>query len=286
MVAHASLNLLNAHLMVRHNPQRHRLGIRNLAHSIVEVWHHVAKVIEETPHTSLAIATAREVGSGVCGIKREVGILACKESLLACEGYHVFCIKNILLVLEVELRDTALVSMSADGVVGNAHSHPHSTFVLWSLAYHLHNPRLVRVAYRKGLALRIVTILSNERCHHVNSLASCLRALKSDVDERAIIENALGVNKFLAPAERCLSDGHLPLVDVSNDIISLWSLGNLAMINIGVPVVNLAHLTLSMLASRVMAKTLEHSVVIGIICANDGTIGTCSFCHDEVCASH
>ena len=60
--------------------------------------------------------------------------------------------EHVLLVFHIELADTALIGVSADGIVRNTHSHPNYALAARTRAHHLHYPRLVRVADVECLA--------------------------------------------------------------------------------------------------------------------------------------
>ena len=194
-------------------------------------------------------------------------------ALAARKAYHILGIHHVLLVLHVELTDAALVGVGADGIVWYAHSHPDSSLRARSLAHHLHDPSLFRVADGKGLALRVIAIGIGERGHHLDSLTSGLGALEGYVDERTIIHDTSGIHHLLSTAVCGLADGYLPLVDIAYHIIGLGSLWYLAMILIGVPIKNLAHIALGMLSRWIMAEILEHSVVVGTVRTDHRTIG-------------
>lgn len=78
----------------------------------------------------------------------------------------------------------AAIGMSADCIVRNAHSHPDNLLLLVAAAtLHFHNPCLIGIAYREGLALAVVTILLGKARHHVDCLTGCLRPLKGKVHQ-------------------------------------------------------------------------------------------------------
>ena len=180
--------------------------------------------------------------------------------------------------------------MSADHVVGDAQGHPHGASLLYLAvaggAHHLHDPGLVGVADGEGLTLGVVAILLRERGHHVDGLAGGLRALQGDVDERAVVEDARGVDHLLASAEGGLADGYLPLVDVANDVVGLLGLRYLAVVFIRVPVIHLQHLPLGVLGGRTMDQALEHAVAVSRVGADDGAVLRSPFSYDEVCTCH
>ena len=285
MVAHASLQLLQAHLVVGDNPQRHRLGILLLTHSIGQIAIHVGReMIEEAPHAGLAVAASAKVGSSVGRIKREILVLSAEEALLAGKLDDILRVEHVLLVLQVKRSDAALVGMSADSIVRNADGHPNGTRAPRALANHLHNPRLVGVADSEGLAFRIISVLLHQRRHHLDSLAGSLGALQSEIHQRAIVDDARRIHQLFATAKGSLADAHLVFVDVADYIISNGCLRNLPVTLVRIVVDNAAHLALSMRACRIVAEPGKHTIVVGIIGAHHRPVLTGILAHDKISA--
>ena len=175
--------------------------------------------------------------------------------------------------------------MSTDGIVGNTECHPYHRLATRTAAHHLHNPRLVGVADGECLTLGVISVSLGKCSHHLDSLASRLRALQGEIDERTVVDYTCGIHHLLASAECCFTDGYLPLVDVADNIPCLSCLRYLTMIFICVPVEYLHHLALGMLSGRIMCKTLEHTIVVGTVAAHHGAIYTRLLAHDKVGAS-
>ena len=286
MVAHGIAQILKGELLVGDDPESHLLGILldtgSVRHILGEI---VAETVEEAPHAGLAVTAAREVGSGVGGIVAEVGILTLKPTHVAGIAHHIvradhqighgllaidgiFLQQILHLHLHVtaieELRDTALVSVGSNGIVGDADSHPNGAACLLravgAAAHHFKHPRLILISHRERLALGIIAVLSHQRCHDLQGLTSCLRTLEGDVNERAVVDDTCGVGHFLTASEGGLTDGYLPLVAIADHIISLWRLSNLTQILVCVPLEHFPHLTSLMPGSRIVVEGHEGTV--------------------------
>ena len=155
--------------------------------------------------------------------------------------------------------------MGADGLVGNAHSHPYHGLAARPATHHLHDPCFIRVADSKRFAFTVITIFLGQARHHLNGFAGGAGALQPKIHERSIVNQACSVNHLMPAAKGCLGNGNLELVNVSYHIVSHRGLWYLPMIFICVPVVYLAHLSLGMVACRIMAKILEHTIIIGTV---------------------
>ena len=176
--------------------------------------------------------------------------------------------------------------MSRDAVVGHADSHPHGTLASRALTYHLHYPHLIGVGNGEALTTTIVSVLLHERSHHVDSLASGLRALQRDVDKATVVDDTLGVDQFLTSTESGLGDSELMLVDITHHIIGLRSLGNASQELARIPVIHLAHGTLGMYASGIVAKVTKHAVRVGRIAHDNRPISRCGLTYDKVRTRH
>ena len=106
--------------------------------------------------------------------------------------------------------------------------------------------------------------------------------MQGDIDERAVIEDTRGIDHLLTPSIGSFAYRHLPLVDVSDDIVGDRSLGDASIIGFRVPVIDLAHLSVGVKGSREMAKSDEHSVVVGVVGADDRAVGRGFLTDDEV----
>ena len=174
--------------------------------------------------------------------KREVLVLAREVAALAGEVEEVGRVHDVLLVFVVHLADAGLVGVARDGVVGDAHRYPHRTF-LGSLADHLHHPELVFVGDRERFARRGVAVVLHEIGHYLDRLAGGLRPFERDLDQRAVVDDAVAcrILKFLVASPGRFTDTHLVLVHVTDHVICVGRLGNLAEGLAGVPVHDFAH---------------------------------------------
>ena len=118
--------------------------------------------------------------------------------------------------------------MGRNRIVWNTHSHPDGTrlglLTIRATAHHLQHPRLLLVGNGESLTLGIIAILFHERGHDLKCLACRLRTLKGDVDQRTVVNDSRGVCHLLTSTEGCLTDGDLPLVGITDDIICLQGL--------------------------------------------------------------
>ena len=233
-------------------------------------------VVEEAPHTGIADAASAKIGEGIGQFPREVLVLAFEPPHGTSILDDILRIQHVLLVLQGEASDAALVGVTTDGLVGNSASHPHHTFLrllaVGTTALHLQYPSLVGVADGECLTLGIVAILFYQRRHDANGLAGCFRALQTDVDERTVVDESRGVYHLLTTAIGGLANGDLPLVDVAHHIVGLSSFGNLAQILVGVPLVYLAHVALLMLGSRIVCQVHEGTIGVGIVGTDDRAV--------------
>ena len=286
MVTHTLSDILQRNFLVGDDPQRHGLFIIPLPHSVGQVAVHVGtEMIEEAPHTCLAVAAAREIRFGVSLIPREIGVLSREPPHLAGIFHHILGVEHVFLVFHIESRDTALVGMGTNGIVGNADGHPHRTLAPGPHTHHLHDPSFIGIADGESLTLGIVAISLDQVGHHADRLTSRFRPLQGDIDQRAIVEDSGRIDHLLPTAVSGLADSHLILVDIADDIISLRSLRYLAMILVGIPIIDLTHRARCMLPGRVMAEVLKHAIIIRIVGADDRAVGTGSLGHDEIGAS-
>ena len=172
--------------------------------------------------------------------------------------------------------------MCTDAIVGDAQSHPHNILRTRTATHHLHDPRLVRVADREGLALRAVSVGLHETRHHLDSFAGGLGTLQAEIHQRTVVDNARGVHHLLATAEGSLTDAHLILIDVADDVVRHGSLRNPPMTHRRVVVVDPALLILGMRASSIVAQACEQAIVVGIVGTEHTTVGTCVLADDEI----
>ena len=173
--------------------------------------------------------------------------------------------------------------MAREGVVGDADRTPyHLLLRVVATALHLHDPGLVGVADRERLTTADVAVLLDQLRHHLDGLAGRLGALQTEVHERTVVDLSLLVDHLVAAAIGGLADAELPLVDVADDVVRHGCLGDEAVALVGVVVDDLAHSALGVLACRIVAEFGEHAVVVGIVRAEHGTVGSGSLARDEV----
>ena len=152
--------------------------------------------------------------------------------------------------------------MGADGVVRHTDGHPVSAFLSGTFADEIHDPHLLRVAEREGLAFRRIAVLVDEGDEPLDRLAGGLAALQRDIDERPVVD-ADGVPERLSAAPGGLTDGDLVLVHVTDYRIGVRHLRDSAQRAAGVPVFDLAHGPFGpVLCRREMQETV-HAVRVG-----------------------
>ena len=247
-----------------------------------ELVHAIDMMVEEAPHACVAVADSAEIKWVVGIAEREILVFPVEEPLLSRHLHHVLGIEHVRLVLHVETGDAALVGMCADAVVGHSDSHPHCPFASRALAHHLKHPCLVLVGDGEGLSLAVVAVFGHERCHDVDGIPGACGTFERDIDKRAIVHNSLRVHHLLPSSEGGLCDGHLILVDLSYHVVGSLRLTYLAVILVGVPVVDVAHLVFGMRASHMAEHISVHAVGVGVIGHHHTAVGRCVFAYDEV----
>ena len=178
--------------------------------------HTVHPFVVEAPGASLAEAQGREVGRRIGVGKGEFLVLAAEISLLAGKGDDIAGSDDVVLVLEVELVDAALVGVGCDAVIGNADGHPHRSFAARSFANHFHNPDFVGVGNGETLALAGIAVFLDERGHHLNGFARRAAALQAQRHQADVVDTLVFAIQFGAAAKGSFGDGHLVLVDLAN----------------------------------------------------------------------
>ena len=195
MVAHSRHHILHTHLSIGNHPQRHVLRILVLTHCPRQITVHTLHVaIEEGPHAGVTDTTTTEVWESISVLPRKILVFTGKPSHLACILNHVLRVHHVLLVLQWELADTALVRMSTNGIIRYSPSHPYHTLLrlatVRTTSLHLLNPSLVRVADGKRLTLRVISVSLYKRGHYLDSFTCRFSALQSDVYQRSIVNNS------------------------------------------------------------------------------------------------
>ena len=111
--------------------------------------------------------------------------------------------------------------------------------------------------------MAVVTIFGNEVGHNLDSFASSLGALKSDVDEATVVDNTSGVDKFFLASPSRLGDGELMFVHVAHYLVGLFFFRNETPVLVGVPIAYFAHRARFVSGSRDELKRTVKSVSVG-----------------------
>ena len=174
--------------------------------------------------------------------------------------------------------------MCANGIVGYAYGYPNNAFASGAASHHLHYPRLIGIAYSECLALAVIAVFLGQFGHYRYGLPCCARTLQAYVNQRTVIQNSGRVNHLGATSECGFCNGDLKLVDVANHIVCHRCLWYLPVILVGIPVIYVAHLSFGVLAGRIMAKVLEHAVVIGTVRTHHRPVRARFLTYYQVCA--
>mmetsp|Transcript_130704 Transcript_130704/g.378139 ORF Transcript_130704/g.378139 Transcript_130704/m.378139 type:complete len:249 (+) Transcript_130704:1025-1771(+) len=197
---------------------------------------------EERPHPGVALSGARESDRVVGVGKAELFLRAVRgpQADLDREADDIGGVNAVLRVLQWELLNARLVGMAAHLAIRDAHCDPHSALLELALPDQLHDPDLARVADRERLALGNIPILGDQAPHSVDRLPRRLCPLQGDPNEAAVVQEPLPTGQRLVAAEGRLPDGQAMLVEVANDVESLWRFVNLAEVSPGVPIPDLS----------------------------------------------
>ena len=168
------------------------------------------------------------------------------------KGDDVLGIHDVLLVLHVELVNTAVVGMCCDAVVGDAYGYPYGALAPLALANHFHDPYFVGVGDRKTFATAGKAVFADEVGHHLDGFASGFGTLKTECHEADVVDAFASAVEFLATAECGFGDGQLVLVDLTDYSISFRCFGDIAEVVVGVAVDDATHCALGMLGSGVV----------------------------------
>ena len=174
--------------------------------------------------------------------------------------------------MEREGGDACLVGVGADVSVRDAPCDPDdalvdiaSVFADMPLAYDFHHPDFVFVCDGKGFAGGVVAVFVGEVRNELNGFTCGPAALQCNIDERAVVDSPVRVNKLAAPSEGGLGDYELVLVHVAHPLVGMRNLRNLAEVSSAVPIVYLAHASAFPVGSRSEVKFAEQLVgVCGI----------------------
>ena len=149
MVAIAQHQIGHAQRLLRAEVERHRFGCADVAavHGVDVAIHALYPLVEETPYAGFAEAQCGKVCRSVGVGKGEIFVFSFEVALGTGKADDVLGVHYVLAVAQVKAVDAALVGMCRDAVVGDAYGYPNGTLAARSLAYHFHNPHLVRVGY-------------------------------------------------------------------------------------------------------------------------------------------
>ena len=240
MVAHGVLDVLDGEFAVGLEVKGHGSGVFTLDVG-QELLSAVGEEVVVAPDTSLAVAQFAKA-QGCVGVgEAEVAVDAVEIASFAGEGDDVGRVEAVVLVVEGELVDAAVVGMGGNAVVGHAHGHPDGSAHAGTFAYHLHNPHFIGVGDGEGLTAAVIAIFLHQLSHDLDGLAGVARALEGEVDEAAVVDDAQRVDQLGASAEGGLADGQLKFVHVADDAVRLAGLFNLAQVLACVPLVDVNH---------------------------------------------
>ena len=274
VVAHHVLDILNAERSFWFYVKWNDLTFR-VTHRIRQIRTHVlgSPLVVIAPDASLAIAKCSKVCGSVGVGKREVGIFSIEVAFLSRKADDVLCIEAVLLVLEGELMNAALIGVAANAIVRDAHSNPHSSLASRAFAYHLKNPRFVWVGHGEAFSFALKTICIDQTCHHFDSFAGSLGALKAKDHERTIIdESAYSICQLSPAAVGRLVNRHLKLVHEAYNAVSMSDFRNLAQVVVALVVIQRMHRSGRMIGCRNHTKRLEGSIVILAVGDNHAAI--------------
>ena len=291
MVAHGVEHLLGRNLLRGFHPQGHTIfGI--VSHRIIQVSVHArGERTEERPYAGFAAAHRSEFERRVHVAEAEILVAAVVISHFAGERNDIRGIKTILWVVKRELRDAGLVGMRTDVTVGDTAGYPDDAFVdvptlhdFAPLAYHLENPRLFLVHYRERFAAGGVTVRIGQLHDGGDGLPRRSSPLERDVDERTVVDAAIGVCQFRTAAIGSLSDNQLTVVHVAYRGVGVCGLRNVSEVAARIPFIDGHHGSRPVALARgiVFVQRPVELVRIGGITYHGRTVRGCSFRDDEI----
>ena len=172
--------------------------------------------------------------------------------------------------------------MGADAVVGDADGYPHGTFHTRALAYDFEYPSLVFVTHGDRLTRATVTILLQEVGHDDDGLTCRSGTLQSQIHHGEIVEQPIGVLQLQAAVEGGFNDAHLLLVNVADDVIGVFHLGDIAPHGSPAPLTDSNLLALIMPAAWSARQRAGKAIAITIIGTNHRAIGRGCLANNEV----
>ena len=290
------LDVAYRHLCIRFHIPRHRLVALSLNIRQISLSGRLAEHVVETPYPGFAGTQAGEIQRTIGIRKTEILIQPVEITFFTCKGNDIRRIQAVFFVVHVELMDTALVCMSCNAVIRNTDSYPHCSFHTGTLTDHFHDPGFIRIGDGERFAAAVITILLHEICHHLDGFLRSTRTLQSYIDQASVVHDTGSIHQFRTTSESRFTDGHLIFVHVSDHIIRLLGLFDLAQILAAVPVKNVTHGSCRMRSCREMAKEAEHTVrvcrirydhrPVGRSLLADDKVGTGPTVHKDGCQHH
>ena len=110
--------------------------------------------------------------------------------------------------------------------------------------------------------------------------------MEGDVDERAVVNDTRRVGHLFTTSEGGLTDGDLPLVGVTHDVVGLEGLGDLTQKLVGIPLTHLTHVACLMVGSGIVVEGHEGAEGVGVVSDKNAAVGTCFLADDEVGTCH
>ena len=202
-----------------------------------------------------------------------------------------------LAVAQGEGGDAGGVGVTAHVAVGDADGNPHRATVgidgvagfchgrRVAFGHDFHVPNLVGIADAKRLAVRAVAVFLHQIGHHFDGFAGCFASLQGDKHEAAVVDDACRVDEFLATAEGGLAEGHLVLVDVAHNLVSVRRLRHAATRCVSATVVAHAHAARRPVGGGGEVEFAVADVRVGAVADHRGAVGTGAFGNQEVGAS-
>ncbi|MBQ5434966.1 MAG: PD40 domain-containing protein, partial [Bacteroidales bacterium] len=264
--------------------QRHLVG-RVVAGGEVEVAVSVevlaAEDAEGRPGAGFAAAEGVVAGRGVGVAEAEVLILAGEEAHLPGEADHVGRIDAVVGIVEREMVDAAAVGVGRDFSVGDADGHPDRAF-LFAFADDFHDPGLFRVGDRERLAFGGVAVFGQQVADRGDGFPGGAGALEREVDQRAVVDQAVGIGQPFAAAEGGLADDELVFIDVAGHLERMRNLRDAAQVAAAVPVVNIGHCAGRPVGGGPVIELSVELVGVGQVTDHAGAVGGGALGYDDV----
>ena len=262
-----------------------------MAHGVVLIGvHAVGHGAEEGPHAGVAAAHGPEIGRAVGVGEAERLVLTLEVAHLAGELHDVGGVEAVLGIVHREGGDPGLVGVGRDVAVGDAAGHPDDALagvsslsvVLVPLADELHDPCLLGIGDRERLAARRISVGVGQVDDHADRLAGRACALQGDVDQRAVVDAAGGVDQLRTSAVGRLADDERVFVHVAHGGVRFAELRDVAEVASRVPLVDGEHRPgLVSSAGGVVEGSVER-MGVGRVGHHDRTVGRGSLRDDEV----